>query len=531
MTNDAIMARRAEHSGLQARRARSFRSGLLALAIAVAALSACTTDEPTKEGSSGGGEAAAPVTNRIDIPPEVVRNLGIEFAQAERRHVDRTMRMPGAFESPSEAERNYRVPVNGRVDLKVSQYARVQAGDLIATVNSPEWRAMQSELSAAANQLADLKAELAIARADRAAQEADIAMFPKRIAGYHPHIDALEKHHAKLEARRDHWQARVTELEDLLAKGAAKATDLAEARGNLADAAAELSGEEEAHAELERLVLELQLGEEAAINNLKILQAAEDATALRVQAAEGAFALKLKTAASLLDVPDAELAEDAWRNLTDIQVKATAPGMVMDLHVTNGELIETGDSLCHVLDGSKIRFRARGLQADLGKLKNGLSAWIVPPAGGTLQNASRAEGTVFLAPTADADSRLVDVIVAPQSVPEWARPGVSAELEIVWDQAEQAELAVPNRALTRDGLDTVMFVRDPRDKNKVVRTLVETGPTDGRWTVVYSGVMSGSEVVVEGTYELKLTGSGKPMGEGHFHADGTWHAGKHSDDE
>jgi hypothetical protein len=32
-----------------------------------------------------------------------------------------------------------------------------------------------------------------------------------------------------------------------------------------------------------------------------------------------------------------------------------------------------------------------------------------------------------------------------------------------------------------------------------------------------------------GVYELKLTGSGKPTGAGHFHADGTWHDTSHGE--
>jgi hypothetical protein len=34
----------------------------------------------------------------------------------------------------------------------------------------------------------------------------------------------------------------------------------------------------------------------------------------------------------------------------------------------------------------------------------------------------------------------------------------------------------------------------------------------------------GDEVVLDGVFELNLTGAGKPQGRGHFHADGTWHA-------
>lgn len=504
----------------------------LSLLLGMCLLTACTTDDPKPASSAGGGEpTAATVTNRIDIPPAVVRNLGITFAKAERRHVDRTLRMPGSYESPPEAERNYRVPVAGRVELKITQYGRVEPGDEIAIVNSPEWRAMQAKLSSLANALVDREAEHTIEKASREAAEANIETYPERIAAYDPHIAALEDHHKTLEQKRDHWQARVVELEELVTKKAAKAGDVAEAKGNLASAESELSGEEEAHAELQRLVNELRLAEQAEHNNLKVLQAEEQAAALRVTAAEGAFNLKLKSAASLLGLDESLLADGAWRDLVRIPVRATAPGVVLDLHVTNGELLESGDSLCHVLDDSLLRFRARGLQTDLGKLRNGLPAMIVPPAGGTLESSEHVAGVIALAPRADADSRLLDVIVVPEIVPAWARPGVSAELEIVWEKTDKPELAVPNRALIRDGLETIMFVRDPKDKEKVVRTVVETGASDGRWTVVYQGVMKGSEVVVEGTYELKLTGAGKTEVEGHFHADGTFHAGKHSDDE
>lgn len=509
----------------------SVRALLLMTSAVVMTVAACTTDEPTKKGSSGGGEAAAPVTNRIDIPPEVVRNLGIEFAQAERRQVDRTMRMPGAFESPPEALRNYRVPVAGRVELKLAQYGRVNAGDEIATIDSTEWRSMQSELDSLDADLAERKSDLVQDEAAREQANESLKFFPQRIAAYDPQLAAVSTHIEKLENSRDLWQARVVELEDLVAKGAGRAADLTDARSEAAGAEAALSEELEKQAELERAKAELKIEQELARVAIPALEAAVSAAQNRVDAAQRSFDLKLRSAASQLDLPLETLKDNAWRTLNSIPVRATAPGVVLDLDVTNGQLVEAGQSLSHVLDDTQIRFRARGLQADLGKLKNGLPARIVPPAGGTLQNAPHAEGTVFLTPMADADARLVDVIVTPQTVPEWARPGVSAELEVVWDQAEHAELAVPNRALIRDGLDTVMFVRDPRDKNKVVRTVVETGPSDGRWTVVYSGVMSGSEVVVEGTYELKLTGAGKSDVEGHFHADGTFHAGKHSDDE
>jgi hypothetical protein len=52
----------------------------------------------------------------------------------------------------------------------------------------------------------------------------------------------------------------------------------------------------------------------------------------------------------------------------------------------------------------------------------------------------------------------------------------------------------------------------------------DLGVSDGKWVVVKSGVKEGDEVVLDGVYELKLAGGGKPMGGGHFHADGAFHA-------
>jgi hypothetical protein len=103
---------------------------------------------------------------------------------------------------------------------------------------------------------------------------------------------------------------------------------------------------------------------------------------------------------------------------------------------------------------------------------------------------------------------------------------LSAELAIVWDETAEPMLAVPARAIMRDGLDFVIFLRESPGADRVIRERVTIGPSDGRWTALYSGPMPGDEVVVDGAYELNLEGTGKALG-GHFHADGTWHADDH----
>jgi hypothetical protein len=498
---------------------------LLILAGALIALSACS---PEAEGGADAHEetAAAAPTNRIDIPTAVVRNLGITFATVEKRRVAQTLRLPGAFEAPPEAQRQYRAPVGGRVTWAVNQYDTVEAGAEIARIASHQWGEMQRELDALQADIVDLTAQHTQAAAESAAEQLAVKAYPRRIDAYAPQLAALEQHGQRLGAARDQWKARVAELEDLIAKGGGRATELAEARAELASAESAISEEQEKRAELERAKSDLALDHELATARLEVLKAAESAALSRKQAAERSFKLKLAGAATHLGLKPSALSDDAWRALTHVPVYADAPGIVLDLHVLADEIAEPGEALCHIMDPSRVRFRARGMQADIGKLKNGLAASVAPPAGGTLESAAPATGTIILAPLAEAESRLVDVLMTPQQAPQWARPGVTAELEVVWSTTAEPELSVPNRAIVQDGLNKVIFHRDPADSTKVIRVEALLGPSDGRWTVVYGGGLgAGHKVVLDGVYELKLTGAGKAMGEGHFHADGTFHAG------
>ena len=106
------------------------------------------------------------------------------------------------------------------------------------------------------------------------------------------------------------------------------------------------------------------------------------------------------------------------------------------------------------------------------------------------------------------------------------RPGVATHLELLLDGGAEPQLAIPSSAVVRDGLETVIFKRNPEEPDEVLRIPVEVLLQDGPWTVVQGEVERGDEVVREGAYELKLaldTGGNIPKG-GHMHADGTFHA-------
>ncbi|MFG0252278.1 MAG: hypothetical protein ACF8NJ_05325, partial [Phycisphaerales bacterium JB038] len=91
-------------------------------------------------------EAATAPTNRIDIPATVRSNLGITFAEVERRRVDSTIRVPGAFELQPLARHEYRMTLAGTVELEVDQYQRVEPGDLLYRFHSPQWPDLQHQI-------------------------------------------------------------------------------------------------------------------------------------------------------------------------------------------------------------------------------------------------------------------------------------------------------------------------------------------------------------------------------------------------
>jgi hypothetical protein len=419
-------------------------------------------------------EPAKGPTNRIDLPEQVRQNLGITFAKVELRRVASTIRVPGKFELLPTARREYRTPVAGRVDLLVKQYDQVQAGTALYRLSSPEWIRLRQQLQD--DQAAIGKAMAEVAAAEAAVKEAreSVRILQERIGG------------------------------------------LAEAGTRNAE-------------------LETQLAERKA--TLPRLEAQAGAERAKLQAAQHRFPLSLATAAAMSGLTAEQLSEQVpssagdgekvprWQMANDIEVKASAAGVVEAFGVTDGGWAESAALVLSVVDTRSLRFRASGLQADLGRIPAGAAANIIPP----LSNAKGAApepqaGSVHFGLEANPETRTIELlIVMPGKVADWARAGVSAYAEIVTDETSEPGPAIPLAAVVQDGLERVYFRRDPRAPDRVIRIEGDFGVADGKWVAVQSGVKAGDEVVLDGVYELMLTGSGKSTGGGHFHADGTWH--------
>ncbi len=481
----------------------------------VVALSMLGCEKKTESSAAAGKEMAAPVpSNRVDINASVRQNLGITFAKVQSRNVARTLRVPGRFELLPTAKREYRAAAAGTVELLVQQYQTVDAGTPLYRLDAPRWREMQKEL-------ADAEASVKLAQAG--------------VDSIEPLLAAHENHHAEIGKAVELWSARVATLEQLQAAGGARGEEVTLAKAAMATARSDLAETLEKEAEL---------------------LARRTETAAQIDAARSRLAFLYEAAASLAGVSVVELqatsaeasGKPRWRTINSIEVRAIKSGVVESVNIASGGVIDQHGQVLITVQPDQVRFRAVGLQSDLPRLADGQAATIIAAqatqAGtaaaaspGTVDAPVTLTGTLTLAPTADADRRTLDLIVAPKpgtTQPAWARAGAAAFLEVTTSSTTSGgqagsgdELAIPLRCIARDGTAAIIFRRDPADPNKAIRMEADLGLDDGRWIVIKSGVAEGNEIVLDGVYQLMVATSGNITRGGHFHPDGTFHEEDH----
>ena len=463
---------------------------LIASSILITTIIGCSdeSDAPIRANTHAQNTSALP-TNRIAIPQAVRSNLGITFATVERRNLKDILRAPGTFEYLPSAQREYRTVLPGRITLHVEQFEHINAGTLLYTIDSPEWRELQQALAGFSANVQQLNAKMEM---------------------YSPILLAHEQHEYIVKVNVKLWEERIQKVEELEKTGGGSLRDFTAARAAYAIARAELAEIREKDAELEASYAE----------NIALLRAAKST-----------LKIALDSAASLLEVPLPQSNPEWWKEITTVEVRASQNGIVASVPMTNGAWAEEHKLVLDVVQPEKLRFHASGLQSDLGVLRDGLQVQIVPPTPTSSGNAVKLQNTMHgilqLGLSGDATDRTIDLYVTPTTLASWARPGVTAQLEITTKATRDAELSIPLAAVQQDGLLPIIFKRALDNPNEAIRIEADLGMNDGRWVAVLSGLTDGDEIVLDGGFQLMLATSGSVQQGGHFHADGTFHEGAH----
>lgn len=464
-----------------AHRAWSFRMTLverfkkrchIATLFSLILLSGCIKDPATSGPKPGEAEnnasAIVPpktIAGGLAVPADVRTNLGITFVKVEQRKVEDTLRVPGAFELLPGARHEYHALLAGHVRLAVTQFQPVQKGDLLFSLDSPDWRRVQHEAVEAEGEIkiADAALEVAQTRLGEARTSATLAN--ERVQS----LAAVKVRKADLEA------------------------DAAALNSSLLRLQAEIDAASAAHDEAHEHYL-------SRLNTLSSI-ASRSVDELLAPGKDGG---------------------PAWRDITTLEIRAKAAGIVEIVSANEGAWLEGNTHAVTVLDPAALVFQGKAPQSELTGLRDGMACRIVPPQGGD-DATGGITGTMQIGLTAHSEDRTISLFVKPDSVAPWVKSGVSAYLEIPREDAP-TELAIPSASLVQEGLDTIFFRRHPKDPDRVLPVKADLGASDGRWVVVRSGVKEGDEVVLDGAYALKLAGGSNKAPEGyHYHADGQLH--------
>lgn len=408
----------------------------------------------------------ADLKSGIEVTPAARENLGIRFVEVERRAITATRRIPGVFEFMPSARHEYRAMLAGRATLHVQQFDKVERGDLLLSINSPQWRQIQHNAVEAEGEITMAEAMLDVTKARRAEANASLAKVNGRLK-------------------------------------------------NLASA-----GVSNANLEAEAAALR---------NSLPRLEAEVRAQEAAVREAHEHYESRLRTLSSVtgIDIGDLTANENghaAWREITEIELRAAGPGVIEDVSINDGGWLEEGALALTTADPTAIRFHAEAPQSDIAYYREGQKARIVSAQGGSVDMKDAMTGTIRLGVQAHVEDRTLSLYVTPDSLSDWARAGVSAYLEVTVSDDVEETWAIPKSAVIQDGIETIFYRRNPDDPNRVLRVVADLGESDGRWVAVMSGLKKGDEVVNEGAYALSLSGAGSQAPEGyHYHADGSLH--------
>ena len=134
-------------------------------------------------------------------------------------------------------------------------------------------------------------------------------------------------------------------------------------------------------------------------------------------------------------------------------------------------------------------------ETDIGQIQRGQNVLVRLEAYPDQEFACEVEKIAYDAIT-DSSVTMYEVDVRPQNIPDFARSGMTAEVEFVIEE-KLGVLAVPTAALhqgSSPGQATVLVGNPETPETRAV----QTGSSDGAYTEIVSGLSTGESVLVQG---------------------------------
>ncbi|MBU0472712.1 MAG: efflux RND transporter periplasmic adaptor subunit [Bacteroidetes bacterium] len=196
-------------------------------------------------------------------------------------------------------------------------------------------------------------------------------------------------------------------------------------------------------------------------------------------------------------------------SLVNYEVKSSIDGVVLELHMTPGELIGDDKHIVTVADLRSVWAELNVHQKDIDKIKLGQSAQIYF---NDIENA--VSGKIFyLSPTVDVHSRTATARVRLNNSSGYWKPGMFIISKVLTNFVE-VDRAVTLNAIQNFEGRKVVFVREGENFKPQPVTI---GKTNTNYAEVLTGLNTGQTYIAEGAFVIKSELLKESFGGGHGH--------------
>lgn len=187
-------------------------------------------------------------------------------------------------------------------------------------------------------------------------------------------------------------------------------------------------------------------------------------------------------------------------------------GVVVERNASPGQSVGSSTNLFTVADLSNLWITVDVYEADLGRVRQGASATVMPSAFPNQQFQGRV---TYAGGVVDTASRTFKVRVDVPNPNRLLRPGMFAQVRIqaVGGASVSGPISVPEVAVQDVNGKQVVFVATAAPGRFVVRA-VTPGPRTGGSVVITQGLSAGERIVVKGAFQIKAELLKASFGEG-----------------
>ena len=463
------------------------------------------------------------ITNRIQLSPEMMGNLGITFAEVDRGVLQLFLEVPGQLVAPSDRQWTVRTPSAGRVQLRVSRWATVREGEVVAELTTPDLANLQSALF---ETLSERESVVAL----RETKSSELAPLQSRVTVLEQAVKDAAQRLLESEALAEQTLSvaessakRVDELTRLQQNNALSNRELYDAK--VADAASREAALSAAtrRDDLRKRLVDSELEAVRAANQVRIQETEVSVLRRREQTASLVLRRRMGELAALTGISVSKFtsSNDSWQAIDTVELRAPGKGRVVDLFVGGGEWLSNAQPILRVVDPTELVFRGQVPESDLGRIPREASVAILPAVEGLSPIDSQLSG---LLPVADEVARTIQIEARIQNPDARLPTGLSAVAQVLLRTKSASEVLIPENCVARDGLEWVVFRQDPAELRTVERLPVELGDRAGDTVEVLSGLLKGDKIVQQGVHQLVHAGLGRTPPGFHIHADGSSHA-------